>query len=168
MGGFLVREEMPARAEAVVVLAGDDSGNRILKAAELVKQGYAPRVFVSGPSGHYGTSEDILAIDFAVKHGYPREWFIGVPNGTRSTRDEADAMLPALRARSIRGFILVTSDYHTRRAGMIFREKAADMLMRVVAAPDVYFRPDGWWREREGRKVFLLEATKLATSVFGI
>ena len=42
LGGWLVAAESPFQADAVVVLAGDRFGRRILKGAELVRQGFAP------------------------------------------------------------------------------------------------------------------------------
>ncbi|MGA8371187.1 MAG: YdcF family protein, partial [Acidimicrobiales bacterium] len=39
----------PARSDAVVVLAGGNNSNRIDKGIELVKAGYAPRLYVSAP-----------------------------------------------------------------------------------------------------------------------
>ena len=50
LGEFLVHTETPSHADVIVVLAGDPSGHRILRAAELVKQGYASKVLVSGPA----------------------------------------------------------------------------------------------------------------------
>ncbi len=58
------------------MLAGDGYGHRILRAAELVRQGLAPTVLVSGPEGLYGYYESELAIPFAVERGYPRSWFL--------------------------------------------------------------------------------------------
>ena len=55
------------------------AGRRLLRAiawcapAELVKQGYVPKVLVSGPDMLYGFYECDLAIPFAVKRGYPAE-----------------------------------------------------------------------------------------------
>ena len=51
------------------------------------------------------------------------------------------------------GLDIVTSNYHTRRAGNIFRSKAHDLEFHIVAAPDRDFTPDGWWKNREGRKI---------------
>src|ERR1039458_2414649 len=62
LGSFLVKAGPPQKADIVVVLAGDGFGNRILKAAELVKQGWAPKVLVSGPDGNYGNHECDWAI----------------------------------------------------------------------------------------------------------
>ena len=62
MGAWLVHSDEPFPADVVVVLAGDPYGNRILKGADLVKQGFAPKVLVSGPAGLYDLHECDLAI----------------------------------------------------------------------------------------------------------
>jgi uncharacterized SAM-binding protein YcdF (DUF218 family) len=170
LGKHLVREDGPAKADLAVVLAGDKYGNRILKAAELVRQGYVPTVLVSGPAW-YGTYESDIAIAFAVRHGYPAGWFVSVPHSAESTGDEAWQILRALESRRTNSFLLVTSDYHTARAGRIFRralrKSGSRMQMRVVAAPDRWFQPESWWRTREGRKTFALEWSKTLSSAFG-
>ncbi len=93
LGSFLVSADEPAPADMVVVLAGDSSGNRILKAAELVKRGFAPKALVSGPATFYGLYESDLAIPFAERAGYPASYFIAVPNKSRSTGEEARVIL---------------------------------------------------------------------------
>ena len=168
LGRQLVRDDGPAHADIAVVLAGDYYGNRILRAAELVKQGYVPNVLVSGPHLLYGFYECDLEIPFAVKRGYPESWFIREPNEALSTRDEAAAILADLRRRGVHRFLLVTSDFHTARAARIYRAAAPDLDMRVVAAPDRYFQADGWWHNREGRKIFVVEWMKTVANAFGI
>jgi uncharacterized SAM-binding protein YcdF (DUF218 family) len=152
----------------IVVLAGDYSGNRILTAAELVRRGIAPKALVSGPSGDYGLHETDLAIPFAIHHGYPGSYFIALPNDSRSTGAEADVVLAALDKWHARRIDIVTSDYHTRRAGNIYRAKAPNLTIHMVAAPDVYFSADAWWKNRDGRKTFLLEWMKTIATWLGI
>jgi uncharacterized SAM-binding protein YcdF (DUF218 family) len=168
LGGWLVRTDPPARADVAVVLAGDRSGYRILKAAEMVRQGYTQTVLVSGPDEFYGYNEAELAIPFAVRSGYPPSWFVAAPNQSRSTQEEALAMVDVLRKRSVRTCLLVTSDYHTRRAGKIYRAAAPDVDFRVEGAYTPDFTPATWWHTREGRKLFFLEWTKTVTEWFGV
>jgi uncharacterized SAM-binding protein YcdF (DUF218 family) len=168
LGAYLVSASPPEKADMVVVLAGDSSGNRILKAAELVRAGYAPRALVSGPAGTYGFYESDLAIPFAEKAGYPASYFLAFPNHSLSTRDEGEVILPELRRLGVHKFLLVTSDFHTHRAGQIYRALANDPRCVVVAAPDQYFSPDGWWKNREARKTFLFEWMKTVASWFKI
>ena len=89
-------------------------------------------------------------------------------NEALSTREEAGAILADLRRRGVHRFLLVTSDYHTARAARIYRRAAPDLDMRVVAAPDKFFRADGWWRNREGRKIFVVEWMKTVANALGM
>jgi len=168
-GYALVYSEQPEKADIAVLLAGDYSGLRIQKAAELVKSGYVPAVLVSGPHGFYGFAESDLAIEYAVKRGYPREWFIPFPNDTLSTREEAAAIVPELHRRGVRSFLLVTSDYHTARARRIYiaTERGAGPAFRTVAARSQYFTPDAWWKNREGEKTVFFEWSKTIATALG-
>ena len=170
-GYALVRNEGPANADLAVVLAGDSYGHRIVKAGELVRAGYVPAVLVSGPAGAYGLHDCDLAIPFAVRHGFPAEWFIAFPNSTLSTREEAAAVLEELRRRNVKSFLLVTSNYHSARARRIFlaAERAAGSgpKIRTVAAPDEFFQPDTWWQSRQAQKIAFFEWSKTVATAFG-
>jgi uncharacterized SAM-binding protein YcdF (DUF218 family) len=170
-GYALVHSEQPVKADLAVVLGGDYSGQRIEKAANLVRQGYVPAVLVSGPAEKmYGFSECDLAIDYIVRRGYPRAWFIAFPNPALSTRAEAGYVLPELRRRGVRSFLLVTSDYHTARARRIYlaMERAqGGAWFRTIAAPAPHFTPDGWWRDREGQKTVFFEWSKTIATALG-
>jgi uncharacterized SAM-binding protein YcdF (DUF218 family) len=167
LGQYLVSTDSPVQADMVVVLAGDGYGHRILRASELVRQGLAPTVLVSGPEGLYGYYESELAIPFAVERGYPRSWFLPFRNKALSTREEARAIVPELRKLGVHRCLLVTSDYHTRRSGRIFRSAAPDIDFRLIAARDEFFRPGDWWRSRQGQKQCVLEWIKTITAWFG-
>lgn len=168
LGAYLVQSGDPSPSEIAVVLAGDLYGNRILKSAQLVQAGFAPKVLVSGPGGLYGHHECDLAIPFAVSKGYPEEWFIAYPHEAHSTLREAYVVLAELRRRKIRKFLLVTSDYHTRRAGRIFHALGRDLDFRVVSAPDEFFRWNSWWHNREAQKTVFLEWSKTIAGIVGL
>jgi uncharacterized SAM-binding protein YcdF (DUF218 family) len=168
MGAYLVHADSPQKADVALVLAGDNSGHRILTGAQLARDGYVPKVIVSGPYGVYGQYECDLAIPFAVKKGFPEAYFLHWEHKARSTLAEAQAVLPEVRRMGYKRVLLVTSDFHTRRAGKIFRSLAPDLTILVVAAPDEYFTPDGWWHNREGQKTFLTEWEKTVANGFGI
>lgn len=164
-GSFLVKVDDLEPAEVIVVLAGDGSGERIMKAVDLARQDLAPKILVSGPQGHYGYYESDLAIAFAVKHGAPAEIFDALPMDVDSTMEEASAVHAELRRRGIKKAIIVTSNFHTRRAGDIFRQRGGGETTYLIAsAPNPFFKPDDWWQSRAGKKVFLLEALKTMNS----
>ena len=160
LGGYLVQAQAPAPADVIVVLAGDYVGNRILTAADLVRKGVAPKALISGPADFYGLHESDLAITFAVRQGYPETYFVPLPNDSKSTVEEARAVIPELRRLGVHRIDIVTSNFHTARAGRIYRSQAPDLEFHMVAAPDPYYSPDGWWKNREGRKAFLMEWMK--------
>lgn len=168
LGEHLVDAEAPQKADVALVLAGDQWGHRILTAAQLVRDGYVPKVLVSGPDGIFDNHECDLAIPFAVRRGYPEAYFVHVEHAARSTVAEAQAVLPAIRRAGYKRVLIVTSNYHTRRAGSIFRRLAPDLSILMIAAPDEHFTPQGWWRNREGQKIFLNEWEKTVANWFGI
>ncbi|HYL76218.1 MAG TPA: YdcF family protein [Bryobacteraceae bacterium] len=168
LGGYLVHAEAAAPADMIVVLAGDFHGDRILTAAALVRQGLAPQALISGPGDNYGLHESDLAIPFAVHHGYPESYFVALPNDSRSTVSEAEVILAELRKRNVRKIDIVTSNFHTRRTGYIYRHRAHGIEFHVVAAPDRFFTPDGWWKNRDAQKVFVMEWMKTFATWLGI
>lgn len=168
LGSALVVDEPPARSDAVLVLAGDSTGNRIIKAAQLVQQGFAPVVLVSGPVKVYGRNEADLAIEFALAHGYPRELFIGVQIPATSTEEEGRGWRDELHRRSISSLLLVTSTYHTARARRTFRELMPEIKIHTVAARDVYFEASSWWKTREGQKTVFYEYSKTLAHAVGL
>ena len=171
LGYALIHDDGPAKADMAVVLAGDSVGHRIEKAAQLIHDGYVPAALISGPPD-YGLHESDYAIAYAVRLGFPAQWFIPLPHSALSTRDEASAVLAELRRRNVRSFLLVTSNFHTARARRIFlaagRAMAGAPAMRTVAAPDEHFRPDSWWRNREAQKTVFFEWSKTFATALGL
>ena len=172
LGYALIHDDGPAKADIAVVLAGDSWGHRIEKAAELIRQGYVPAALISGPPGFYGLHECDFEIAYAVRQGFPAQWFIPLPNSALSTREEAQVVLAELRRRNVRSFLLISSDFHTARARRIYlaaeRAMAGGPAVRAVAAPDEHFRPDSWWRSREGQKTAFFEWSKTFATALGM
>jgi uncharacterized SAM-binding protein YcdF (DUF218 family) len=168
LGSYLVLTDPPAQAEVALVLGGDGYGTRILKGCELVRTGVVKKSFVSGSMAFYGSTEPKLAIQFAATKGCPAEYFEPVEGSPDSTRDEAKLVAPELRRRGVSDLVLVTSNFHTRRAGKIFREVLPGVRVHVVAAVDPYFSPDTWWKTRQGRKTFFFEWVKTITERMGM
>jgi len=167
----LIRDEGPEHADLAVVLAGDQLGHRISKAAELIRAGYVPAALVSGPP-YFDVHECDAAIAYIVHQGYPAEWFIPLPNSSLSTNDEASMILAELRRRRVHRFLLVTSAYHTARARRIYqallRAEGGGLEFRTVAAPDPNFQPSSWWRTREGKKTVFIEWCKTIVAGLGV
>jgi uncharacterized SAM-binding protein YcdF (DUF218 family) len=167
LGGALVENDGAQKAQVIVVLGGDDYGTRILKAAQLAQAGYAPYVLVSGPVSLLGHESD-TTIEYARRAGFPDSLFQPLPNSTDSTRTEAKFIGSYLRAHGIHKILLVTSNFHTRRAARLMRHENPGLEVAVVPASDPHFTPNGWWKSRSGEKVFLIEWIKTVTTWVGM
>jgi len=168
MGAVLVNCGPPERADIVVTLAGDASGHRIFKAGDLVREGYAPKVLVSGAGIAYGVPQSTLEIDMAVRHGYPREIFIPMQQPALSTAEEAGYIAARLRSLGVHKYLLVTSFSHTARAGRLLRRTAPDLPFHMIGVNYPHWNDGYWWHEREGEKIWLEETTKTIADFFGI
>ena len=168
LGSLLVQSDRPHPTSAIIVLAGGSGGDRILKACELVREGYAPKAWVSGPETFYGQNESKFAIEFAVSRGCDPSWFEAFPNQCLSTRDEAILFRDVLRERGAGDYTVVTSSFHTRRARNIFMKEIPELSITMIGSQAEYFTADSWWKTREGRKLFAYEILKSLTSPFGI
>jgi len=159
---FLDAGQPPERADAILVLAGGWRGERVLKAGELARQGFAPVIYLSGPRTFYEQPECDAATAFARMRGLPAEWFVCLPNTATSTREEARQLLPELARRGVGKLILVSARTHLRRARRFFEaERPPSMKIVYVGADDPAFRLEEWWRNREGKKAVVMEWVKI-------
>jgi len=168
-GRALVEDDGPQKAACILVLGGDDYGDRIIKAAQLAQAGYAPFVVVDGPPALIGHESD-TTIQYAVQKGFPASLFrsVWLPPGVDSTSTEVQYVAnKVFRPNHISKVLLVTSNFHTRRAARFIRREVPWLQVVVVPAPDPFFKPDSWWKTRNGKKTFLLEWTKTVTEWFG-
>jgi uncharacterized SAM-binding protein YcdF (DUF218 family) len=168
MGALLVNSQIPEKADIVLVLAGDNVGRRVGEGVQLVKDGYAPKLLISGPFQVYGVQDSILAAQYAQKLGLRPDQTIPILRDYLSTSDEAHTIVPMLRQMGIHKYLLVTSPYHTGRAGRVFRRVGPDLQFRTVVAPDPRWCGGYWWTQRECEKTWLLEATKNVADFFRI
>ena len=164
-GWLLVCSETPEPADLIVVLGGDFYGPRVLKGADLVMQGYAPLVLISGPPYQSERSEAEFAIDFLVRQGYPRHLFQAFGHHEGSTIPEAIVVGAELKRRGVHRVILVTSSYHSRRADIVFRLFCAGVHFQSVSAPDPHYNPADWWTDESSRRLFFSECKKILGSI---
>jgi hypothetical protein len=157
-GRFLVVNQ-PRKSDVIVVLAGE-TDRRPARGLDLLDQGYAQRLILDVPEAKiYQWSQTELARKYVG--GLPQASAITVcPIYAHSTRDEAQDVSRCLRRLNAHSILLVTSDYHTRRALSVFsRVLPADYS--IAAAFDAGEFGVQWWRYREWAKVNVEEWSKL-------
>ena len=169
LGEFLVVSDPLEHADLIYVFAGDFWGSRVLLGADLGSKGWAPKVIMSGGlysgGGFVNRYAGDLAIDFAVQKGYSRSLFLSVPFDARSTIDEARVMGPIFHRLGARRVLLVTSNFHSRRAAQVFRRFLPEFEFLMEGSPHQTFDPHAWWKTPEQRHLLFSEYEKMIGTV---
>jgi len=156
---FLVVDR-PEKSDAVVVLAGE-TNYRPTRALELLQQGVAAHVFLDAETR--GRVYDTRLIDIAQNYvsRLPDPGRVSVcPIFGSSTFAEADDVSRCLQPLGAHRVLIVTSDYHTRRALMIFRRRLPQYQFSAAGASNPAEFGDAWWTKREWAKVTFDEWAK--------
>ena len=173
-GRFLVEDDPLQHADAIVVLTGSYP-DRILEAAALFREGWAPRITLCREPENAGFRKlESLGVkvprmfelnrSVAVQLGVPPEAITVLDRPAGSTYSEAEVVLADVLQRGYRSILLVTSKYHSSRAARIYRYLADGRVTIIVrAARDDDFQPDGWWRDRPSTRRVVIEYQKLLT-----
>ena len=127
-------------------------------AADLYRTGLAPVVVASGRAlRSYAGIAEMIQHDLE-SFGVPEAAIVKFPQRAENTREEAEALAPLISSRSWKRVLIVTSNYHARRARFIFeRVVPSGVSVSVSGAHDSEFDPASWWETRQGRKLFLGE-----------
>jgi len=160
LGSSLITEDRVDHADAIVVLGDDNfAGDRATRAAQLFHAGWAPQIIASGRMLRpYAGVAELIEKDLQNR-GVPPTAIFRFAHHADNTREEAEALRGLVMQRGWRHILLVTSNYHTRRARFIFsRVFPASVTVTIVAAQDAQFDPNSWWQSRLGRKLFFLES----------
>ena len=143
---WLIVERTLEHADALMVLSGSAVyRERTRIAAELYKQGVAPRIFIT----------DAITI---------------LPGTVSGTDDEAIALRNEIEKSHLDSIVIVTSAYHTRRALWTFEQILADkqVVVGVAFAPPGEFtpRPWSWWLGFRGWRMVAGEYLKFVVYRF--
>lgn len=150
----------PQKSDAIVVLAGETDYRPAL-GLRLLHEGYGSRLVIDVPAGQeiYEYTQLQLAENYFGK--LPEAANIRIcPIVGLSTRDESHDVEKCL-AENERRILIVTSDYHTRRALAIFRRELPARSFFIAAAHDPQAYGIDWWQHREWAKTCFEEWLKL-------
>ncbi len=168
VGESWIVEDSLAKADAILVLSDDNFyADRATRAAEVYRQGLAPVVVASGRRLRpYAGVAELIEHDL-IERGVPKEKIVRVAHDAANTREEAVALAQFCIEKKWRSVIVVTSNYHTRRARYIFdRVFPANITVRVTGSRDLDFDPDMWWQKRIGVKKLTREIAAMAVALW--
>jgi uncharacterized SAM-binding protein YcdF (DUF218 family) len=152
--------DAPAAHADAILLLGDDNfyADRATRAAELIRQGVAPLVVASGRRLRPSAGIAELEQHDLIERGVPKDKIFPLAHDADSTEEEAVALARFSADHHFRSVIIVTSNYHTRRARYIFQKTfPSSISISVAGARDGDFDPDHWWEKRKSEKLFAHE-----------
>jgi uncharacterized SAM-binding protein YcdF (DUF218 family) len=158
-GSYLVINA-PQRSDVMVVLAGGGGSSRFLQAVRLQKMGYAPLILVDAETGaeFYGKSEADLVLDYLRSTN--QTGTLVCPTTSDSTFSEAADVRRCMRRTGASSAIIVTSDFHTRRALEIFRKRLPQYEWSAAASSAPANAAEQYWKHRWWAKTVIDEWEK--------
>ena len=178
-GAWLVVADPLDKSDAIIVLGGT-MYERQLEAVDLLKEGWAPRVYLFREIADWGEVELInrgisytravdVQIDAMLKLGVPRD-AIHVLDQANSTAEESAFVEALVKRDKLARVIVITSKQHTRRARMVIRRRLEPIGVQLIVRPTRYDRSDvaRWWANRSTLRFTLFEMQRLVGYWIGI
>ncbi len=172
--GLIVNDD-PQPADIIFLLNGDFN-TRPFRASELYKQGLAPIIVIArsedSPAVTMGLipNETDISVGMLERTGVPPDKIVILPfsGGVTSTFDEAEALHGYIDSVHISRVMLVTSEFHTRRAKWIFERELSGLpvTLEMVAVPYSTFDRASWWKNESGLITLNNEYIKLVYYYF--
>jgi hypothetical protein len=159
-GRFLV-VDAPRSSDVILVLAGE-TDRRPERALQLLAQGYGRRIMLDVPAS--GKIFGFTQIQLAEKYvqDLPQAGLVSVcPIDGLSTKDESKDAERCISRGGGKSVLIVTSDFHTRRALSVFRREVPGHEYSAAAARDDTQFGVRWWTHRQWAKTFVDEWLRL-------
>ena len=153
--------DAPRPADVILVLAGE-TNHRPERALQLLAQGFGRRIVLDVPTN--AKLYEFTQIQLAEKyvHDLPRGVAVSVcPIDGLSTRDEARDVARCLASGDSARVLIVTSDFHTRRALSVLRREIPGHEYSVAASRDPEQFGPRWWTHRQWAKTCVDEWLRL-------
>ena len=147
--GWVVEDTLD-HSDAILVLSDDNFyADRATRASQVYRQGLAPIVVASGRRLRpYAGVAELIEHDL-IERGVPKDKILRVAHDSDNTREEAITLAQVAKQKKWRSIIVVTSNFHTRRARYIFSHVfPKDTKVRITGARDGDFDPARWWEKR--------------------
>ena len=169
---IIMTNEEPEKSDAILVLAGGEPG-RAWEAADLFNAKLAQYVIVTTDKTSLDEGElqrrGIELVDGRGNYirvlrglGVPEDKIITVETPVDNTLTEMQLARDLCDRRNWNSVIVVTSNYHTRRAGLTARYVFGPRFrIAVVASKHGGLNRDAWWKSHGDLRTFLIEFEKL-------
>ena len=156
-GNHLICEDTLKKADVIFVLSGG-AFDRGRQAANLQKNGFAPRIVCTGANipgdfraMGYNCKESLITYTYIKSQGVDSSKIEVIPLGT-STKEEVDLIVKYCKDHKISNVIIVSTKFHTRRIYSSVRKVFIDNKIKVIinGAPSSNYDENYWWKFEDG------------------
>lgn len=166
LGKFLVQSDKLEKADAIAVFSGDN-GPRTERAVELLKEGYADYLILSGGKVYDDVTMAELMKNHAIKLGVDEDKIL-IDDKASTTNENAAFTAEIIEEHNFKSVIVVTSDYHTRRSKLAMEKALENTLIdgekvsvSVTPSKEEKFTTK-WWTSGNSVLMVISEYLKLA------
>lgn len=156
MGSFSISNEALQKADIIIVLSGDDEGQRLRHAFSLYQRGYARKILLSGATNLWEETGIDLMEKYLIQLGVSQKDILSEKR-SESTVENAVYSKYLLQDRSLKSAIVVTSATHSRRVSLIFKRVFSPPYRVSVSSDPEAFKPEGWWHDPSSRRAVIRE-----------
>lgn len=158
MTQFISSEDKLEKADAIVAVSGGDTIGRARKAITLYQQNYAPLLIFSGAAADPSSPSNARVMqDVALRSGVPAS-AIRIDELSRDTKENARGVSNILI--DSKKVILVTSEYHQKRAHEELQKVLPNTEIIDAPAEDKNWNKYTWWLTPYGWWVTVGEVVK--------
>lgn len=163
---FLGPSDPLTKADAIVAISGGDTYSRTIKAVDLYHASWAPKIIFSGAARDPNSPSNAEVMkQVAQANGVPLS-SIETDKSSRNTHQNAILSGTLLKDNNIKTIILVTSQYHQRRASIEFAHSLGKNV-RIINQPakDYYWNQYTWWLSPQGWYTTISELFKIPVAL---
>jgi uncharacterized SAM-binding protein YcdF (DUF218 family) len=171
---FLIVHAPLPHADAIMIMAGSAVfKERTQRAAELYKEGRAPKILLTNDNQEGGWVSDEqrnipyqeLAGRYLRRQGVPDEAIEFLPEPVSGTYEESQLLRRYARANGLHSILIVTSAYHSRRTlwtlGQTFASSGITVGLEAVPTGRQVPGPATWWLHFRGWQMVPSEYVKM-------
>ena len=149
LASLLIRQDALQSADIVVALGGGTPCLRQDYAAEIYRQGLARKLLISGLPVVWGAGAEKTVRQHFINLGIPDTDLV-FADDTGNTLVEAETIAQLMRAKGWKSALVVTDQFHTRRATYSCERAAPDLTFYAAPLPDriSLWKHTRWWTRR--------------------
>jgi uncharacterized SAM-binding protein YcdF (DUF218 family) len=160
--------QQPVPADLIAALGGDNGG-RASRVLDLYRNGFAPKVLLTGSEGHSKTRASSLGwrARYLVDEGIPEHALL-YDSLSASTWEEAVNTLRLMQEAKLDRVLVVSDAPHMRRLAWVWSKAFAGSgkQFTLVASDMEGWDAAGWWRSPGNAQFVFGECIKLAYYLF--